>query len=576
MPNIADAYARFLASQYPNSKLAQQRRVTAFQNPTTGNVQLGPSGATNPNLTGPGGRDVGGGTPIMDPRNPGATVPGQRRGTARPIPRMPDMSVETPPREQMVGRRLAPPQTFMEKLQSLASSPYGRELSSGLGRGAMRSASTPGMAGFTGSVAEIVEGANRGAIAQTEADEKERLKAEATALQAQRAGMDLNELMADAMSRGDYQLVNAIANMLGATSPTGSTQNLPGSLQEVGALYKQQLLVQKMQAEVEAGTRDADDPELANAKMLLSNLDARINRQQQEVRPNMTNQNRLSIEGQARLEDPNWILGMTLPPGAQQLAMMLGVGQSGQNAYNRGMATEVIDWERVGKPAVMQRIQSIRYIAETLEGRDDITGPWLGLLPDAVMAVLAPEAANIQDAVREIVYEGLRETLGAQFTENEGKRLVSASFNTSLDERMNLRRMNRMAQIVQDSTVIKELQAQYFQLSGGQMLGFDNWMNDGNDPSGLKGKYLQSGYNLINDGLGMGVIDGLAMTTLGASLIEVSDYEGLTARQTLNAVKEDVKDLNSAERMALMTNLMNTGVDPEHPLAQELAKSMGD
>lgn len=502
MPNIADAYARFLASQYPNSRLAQQRRVTAFQNPTTGNVQLGPPGARNPNLTGPGGRDVGGGTPIMDPRNPGATVPGQRRGTGRPIPRMPDMSVETPPREQMVGRRLAPPATFMEKLQSLASSPYGRELFSGLGRGAMRSASTPGMAGFTGSVAEIVEGANRGAIAQTEADEKERLKAEATALQAQRAGMDLNALMADAMSRGDYQLVNAIANMLKTQadilSPTAV--NTDAKTQHYIQMRDKRRLIRDLESK--EGTPEFDADALAEAKMDMASMESLY------LDPGPADPVGLrELDGLAR-----WMFGLPYSALNQnqrnQVQQAMGrtppptsyggyVAAPDQEKTAEAWATENIEWATGGSQRFDKNLANFREVIQLLENQmtADVAGvlklsgdkdddtvstipwetvkrvaeemeldgnadePWTGMMIQKFPFLAAnadSTAVQALDLVRSVVFQSLKETLGGQFAEREAENLVRAAYNPMLSASINLRRIKRLEAELMGSKRVKD------------------------------------------------------------------------------------------------------------------------
>ena len=55
-----------------------------------------------------------------------------------------------------------------------------------------------------------------------------------------------------------------------------------------------------------------------------------------------------------------------------------------------------------------------------------------------------PESVGVEDDIRSIIFQSLRETLGAQFTEREGDRLVAASFNPLLSEEINAVRLKRL------------------------------------------------------------------------------------------------------------------------------------
>lgn len=76
------------------------------------------------------------------------------------------------------------------------------------------------------------------------------------------------------------------------------------------------------------------------------------------------------------------------------------------------------------------------------------TGRGAGLLDVATFGAgtkfANPELADIKDRLTGIVFQSLKETLGAQFTQKEAERLVEAEFNISLPTEKNVERLKRM------------------------------------------------------------------------------------------------------------------------------------
>ena len=281
MANIADVYARFLASRHPNSMLAKNQRITALTDPKSGelllssprNTPVGSFGTqsmanqmskglisggdfadaipvppvpsahalrpgnapvealarsqrvpmpstlperrqvprhvpfrprtlpTNPNLMPTvldsgrvGVRDLGGGTPISDPMDPGTTLP-----KAVNIP-----SIQTPTREQLGVGKLEAPMSTSQKLRSFASSPYGREFVESLSKASQHFAAGDS----SGAVSALTAGANLATEAQDLADEEQ----EQEALRLSRAGMSMKELAESYASKGDWDTASKIQN----------------------------------------------------------------------------------------------------------------------------------------------------------------------------------------------------------------------------------------------------------------------------------------------------------------------------------------------------------------------------
>jgi hypothetical protein len=82
---------------------------------------------------------------------------------------------------------------------------------------------------------------------------------------------------------------------------------------------------------------------------------------------------------------------------------------------------------------------------EMLEApKSNISGPGKGLIPGAVRAFTNPEAVTVQESIQSAITDTLRPTLGAQFTENEGKRIMSLQYNPDLPPVENARRAKEL------------------------------------------------------------------------------------------------------------------------------------
>jgi hypothetical protein len=88
------------------------------------------------------------------------------------------------------------------------------------------------------------------------------------------------------------------------------------------------------------------------------------------------------------------------------------------------------------------------------------------LLPNFVGDRVNPEAAEVREAVEEVVQRNLRLVLGAQFTEKEGERLISRAYNPKLDEAENKKRVERLIKSIQDAAQEKLNMKSYFEKNG--------------------------------------------------------------------------------------------------------------
>ena len=93
----------------------------------------------------------------------------------------------------------------------------------------------------------------------------------------------------------------------------------------------------------------------------------------------------------------------------------------------------------------------------------DITGSPEHRMPDLYQQKRGMGKAVIaRENVEEVVQRGLREILGAQFTEKEGERLIARAYNVSLDEKDNLKKVIRLRNSMVAAAQVKRAAIEYY------------------------------------------------------------------------------------------------------------------
>ena len=190
----------------------------------------------------------------------------------------------------------------------------------------------------------------------------------------------------------------------------------------------------------------------------------------------------------------------------------LGQGTGGWKKVNEKFGTEVNEWVLSGgfTGAQANLIKIDDAIQQLEKSKDDLfglTGKNVGIMPKGLRAIFNPDSADLEDNIRSIVYESLRQTLGAQFAEREGEKLIQASFNSMLSEEKNIVRLKRMRAKILEMAKAKQKAYEYFQENEGDMSGysgstfvFDNekQMEAGADDF-LSGVYNADDYKGLDD-----------------------------------------------------------------------------
>jgi hypothetical protein len=146
----------------------------------------------------------------------------------------------------------------------------------------------------------------------------------------------------------------------------------------------------------------------------------------------------------------------------------------GQIEIDKAFGKTIADYKLQGQAQIISNLQNLSEKINILDGtiknnkgqRYNVSGPLIGVLDDAALAVAYPDAAGFRSDIRDIVFQSLREKLGAQFTEKEGERLVNAAFNFYLEEEKNIGRLKRLYKTIEDAANAKNAAIAYFDEKG--------------------------------------------------------------------------------------------------------------
>ena len=131
------------------------------------------------------------------------------------------------------------------------------------------------------------------------------------------------------------------------------------------------------------------------------------------------------------------------------------------------------DWQFGEEQQAKTNIRNLdNKLARLATGQENVSGMDIGLTPERLRPFIQPDATGFLDEVNDIVFQSLRATLGAQFTEQEGKRLVAATFNQALPEEVNRPRLQRLSAKIKSIYQAKQDAVDYFNEKG-TLAGFE-------------------------------------------------------------------------------------------------------
>ena len=139
----------------------------------------------------------------------------------------------------------------------------------------------------------------------------------------------------------------------------------------------------------------------------------------------------------------------------------------GQKTLDETFAKSYAEWGPGGGFADSQRLNNqLRSVVDALAKNPGLTGPQVGLQPRNLLAVTDPQALNALESVEDVVQRNLRQVLGAQFTDEEGKRLIARAYNPTLRGDINAARLQRLLGAMEKAAAAKQKAAEYFDANG--------------------------------------------------------------------------------------------------------------
>jgi hypothetical protein len=135
----------------------------------------------------------------------------------------------------------------------------------------------------------------------------------------------------------------------------------------------------------------------------------------------------------------------------------------GQKKLDEEFAKDYNKWTSGDRSEAVKNLDLLRKAADMLRKSDFISGRFVGITPNAMQ----PEIAKIvmQD-VRSAAQASLKAILGTQFTDKEGERIMTTSFDPQLTEKANLDKVMRTIKELEERMANKNAKAEMFANQG--------------------------------------------------------------------------------------------------------------
>lgn len=157
-----------------------------------------------------------------------------------------------------------------------------------------------------------------------------------------------------------------------------------------------------------------------------------------------------------------------------------GALTQGQKTADREFAKEYVKFKAGGGVSDVQKNLDQLKDARTILSKENVSGPGIGLMPDAVRGFTNPQSIAVREQVQEIAQRNLRLILGGQFAQKEGEQLINRVYNERLPESENIKRLDRLVTQIEAASKAKEDAANYFEQHG-TLAGWDGKLYTIND-----------------------------------------------------------------------------------------------
>ncbi len=142
----------------------------------------------------------------------------------------------------------------------------------------------------------------------------------------------------------------------------------------------------------------------------------------------------------------------------------------GRKALDKDYAKDFNDWTSTGRSTLEKNLQALRDASAALDADPSLTGGMTGVLGDRFTA---DRVLGQRQKVGSAVQNSLKATLGTQFTEKEGERILKNAYNEAADAKTNKTSIDALIKQLEAQAAANDSKANYFQQKG-TLTGLEN------------------------------------------------------------------------------------------------------
>lgn len=135
----------------------------------------------------------------------------------------------------------------------------------------------------------------------------------------------------------------------------------------------------------------------------------------------------------------------------------------GQKQLDKDFAKHYNEWESSGRSTYNKNLKRLEDSKKSLENASLVSGRIVGSLPKILRT---EEGKRIQQDVQAAAQGSLKATLGAQFTEKEGERIMNMAYDPSLSAEENIRKIDMAIDEIKSNAQSNEQRGKHFEQYG--------------------------------------------------------------------------------------------------------------
>ncbi len=157
------------------------------------------------------------------------------------------------------------------------------------------------------------------------------------------------------------------------------------------------------------------------------------------------------------------------PPAPGTVVNVGGEGKPltpGQKKVDENFADTYAAFVTGGATDAAKQVTQLSAALKQLETNKELTGPLVGLMPDALQSFAAPEALAVKETINEVVQRNLKAVLGTQFTAPEAAQLIARAFNPALGAPENIKRVRRLLEQIERANADTQAAVSFYEKNG--------------------------------------------------------------------------------------------------------------